>query len=69
MSVEPNMTYRFSSDIIAASVMAVVGIAAGNLCSITSIDRDAVGVSSARGETASIVLAQYNPCPNGKCRR
>jgi hypothetical protein len=26
------------------------------------------GVSSARGEPAPIILAQYNPCPNGKCR-
>lgn len=63
------MRYRFSSGIIAASSMVVVAIAVGNLCSTTGIGRDVPGVSSARAETAPIVLAQYNPCPNGKCRR
>jgi hypothetical protein len=71
MSVEVNMKHRFSADIIAAPVMVIVAVAVGNLCSTTgkSGDPDVTGVSSARGETAPIVLAQYNPCPNGKCRR
>ena len=65
------MKHRFSDDIIAAPVMVIVAVAIGNLCSTTgkSVDPDVAGVSSARGETAPIVLAQYNPCPNGKCRR
>jgi len=70
ISVEANMKHRFSTDIIAAPVMVVVAIAVGNLCLTTgkSADAEVAGIMSARGETAPIVLAQYNPCPNGKCR-
>jgi hypothetical protein len=25
-------------------------------------------VTSTRGETTPLITAQYNPCPNGKCR-
>jgi hypothetical protein len=65
------MKRRFSADIIAAPVVIIMAAALGNLCSTTgkSVDPDVAGVSSARGETAPIVLAQYNPCPNGRCRR
>jgi hypothetical protein len=71
MSVEPTMKHLFSTAIIAAPVAAVVAIAAGNLSAtaVQSADPAAAGVSSARTETAPIVLAQFNPCPNGKCRR
>ncbi len=64
------MKHRLSTDIIAAPVMVVMAIAVGNLCLTTSKSADAgvAGIVSARGETAPIVLAQYNPCPNGKCR-
>jgi hypothetical protein len=67
MRVEAAMKHRFSTGIIAAPVVIAVGI----LCWTTgkSVNPDVAGVSSARGETAPIVLAQYNPCPNGKCRR
>jgi hypothetical protein len=73
ISVEADMKHRFSTgitNIIAAPVMAVMAIAVGNLCLTTSKSADAgvAGIVSARGETAPIVLAQYNPCPNGKCR-
>jgi hypothetical protein len=70
ISVEANMKHRFSTDIIAAPVMVVMAIAVGNLCLTTSksADADVAGIMSARGETAPIALAQYNPCPNGKCR-
>ena len=65
------MKRRFSADIIAVPVMVVVAVAVGNLCSTTGkpADRDVAGVSSAREGSAQIVLAQYNPCPNGKCRK
>ena len=64
------MKLRFSTDIIAAPVMVVMAIAVGNLCLTTSksADADVAGIVSARGETAPIALAQYTPCPNGKCR-
>ena len=70
ISVEANMKLQFSTDIIAAPVMVIVAIAVGSLCLTTgkSGDADGAGIASARGETAPIVLAQYNPCPNGKCR-
>jgi hypothetical protein len=70
ISVEADMKHRFSTDIVAAAVMVIVAIAVGSLCSTTGKPGDAVaaGIASARGETAPIVLAQYNPCPNGKCR-
>lgn len=69
MNAEPNMKHRFSSDIIAASVAVIVAIAVANLCPTVGTDHGVTGISSARGQTAPIVLAQYNPCPNGKCRR
>jgi hypothetical protein len=64
------MKHRFSTDIIAPAVMVIVAIAVGSLCLTTgrSGDADAAGIASAPGETAPIVLAQYNPCPNGRCR-
>jgi hypothetical protein len=64
------MKHRFSTDIIAAPVMVAVAIALGNLCLTTgkSADADVAGIVSAPGGAAPIVLAQYNPCPNGKCR-
>ena len=64
------MKHLFSTAIIAAPVVAVVAIAVANLCSTTvqSADPAAAGVSSARGQSAPIVLAQFNPCPNGRCR-
>jgi hypothetical protein len=60
--------HRFLAIIIAAPVMAIVAIAAGNLTTGKSGDADAAGTASARTEAAPIVLTQYNPCPNGKCR-
>jgi hypothetical protein len=62
------MKHRFWTVIIAAPVMVIVAIAVGNLTTGKSGDADAAGNASARMETAPIVLAQYNPCPNGKCR-
>jgi archaellin len=60
--------HRFLAIIIAAPVMAIVAIAVGNLTTGKSGDAGAAGSASARMETAPIVLTQYNPCPNGKCR-
>jgi hypothetical protein len=28
----------------------------------------APGIVSTRGETPPVVFAQYNPCPNGRCK-
>ena len=71
MRMEANMKRHFSAGIIAALAMVIVAVAPGSLCSTSgrSAGPDVADVSGARGETAAIVLAQYNPCPNGKCRR
>jgi hypothetical protein len=29
---------------------------------------DTVAITSARGEAGTVILAQYNPCPGGRCR-
>jgi len=64
------MKQRFSTDIIRAAIIIIVAIAIGCTCWIPGKlgNSDAVTVASARGETGMLVLAQYNPCPNGKCR-
>ena len=61
------MKYRLPTDIIVALVMVIATIAVGNPTIGRSADPKVARVSS-RGETAPIVLAQYNPCPNGHCR-
>jgi hypothetical protein len=68
--MEADMKLRISSDVIAAAVMVMVTVAAGSLCLTTgrSGDAGAAGIAGAGGETAPMVLAQYNPCPNGRCR-
>jgi hypothetical protein len=68
--MEADMKLRISSGIIAAAVMVMVAVAAGSLCLTTgkSGDAGAAGIAGAAGKTAPMVLAQYNPCPNGKCR-
>jgi hypothetical protein len=64
------MQHRFSTVIIRAAVMTIVAIAVAGICLIPgkSGDSDAVGIAGARGETGTLVLAQYNPCPGGRCR-
>jgi hypothetical protein len=61
--------HQISIDIIAAAMMVMV-IAVGNQCLTTgkSSSGDSAGIVSAHRETAPIVIAQYNPCPNGRCR-
>jgi hypothetical protein len=64
------MKHRFSTAIIAAPVVVIVAIAIGSLGARTGkpSDPDASEVSSARAETAPMILAQYNSCPNRNCR-
>jgi hypothetical protein len=64
------MKHQFSTDIIRAAVMIIVAIAIGSECLIPGKfgDSNAVGITGTRGATRPLVLAQYNPCPNGKCR-
>jgi len=61
--------HQISIDIIATAIMVMV-IAVGNQCLTTgkSSNADSTGIVSAYRETAPITLAQYNPCPNGRCR-
>jgi len=64
------MKQRFSTDIIRAAVIIIMAIAIGGTCLIPGKlgNSDAVTTASARGESGTLVLAQYNPCPGGKCR-
>jgi len=40
----------------------------GGLATGTPGAKDATGTAVSVHQTGSIILAQYNPCPNGKCR-
>jgi hypothetical protein len=64
------MKHQISTDIIAAAIMVMVAIAVGSQCltTVKSGGADSAGIASAHRETAPIELAQYNPCPNGRCR-
>lgn len=46
-----------------AAVVVVSGSVTGTLGGT-----DPVGTAASAQETGPIVLAQYNPCPNGRCR-
>jgi hypothetical protein len=61
------MKQRFSTDIIRAAIV-IVAIAIGSMCLIPGKSGNSGATASARGETGTLVLAQYNPCPGGKCR-
>jgi hypothetical protein len=70
INAEANMKHQISTDIIAAAIMVMVAIAVGSQCltTVKSGGADSAGIASAHRETAPIELAQYNPCPNGRCR-
>jgi 2-methylaconitate cis-trans-isomerase PrpF len=70
ISVEADMKHQFSTDIIHAAVIITVAVAIGSACLIPGKfgDSNAVGIAGTRGATGPLVLAQYNPCPNGRCR-
>jgi hypothetical protein len=62
--------HQISTDIIAAAMVAIVAIAVGSQCLTAgkSGGADTAGIAGAEPEAAPIMLAQYNPCPNGRCR-
>jgi len=70
ISVETDMIQRFSTDIIRAAIIIILAIAIGGTCLIPGKlgNSDAVTIAGDRGETGMLVLAQYNPCPGGRCR-
>jgi hypothetical protein len=71
ISVEGKMEHRNSTHTVQAAVMIIVAIVVVSVSLIPNKPgrTDGVGITAgAHGETGPFVLAQYNPCPNGKCR-
>jgi len=66
------MRHRLSVDVIRAAIIVIVSItiATGSLLLMPakSGNVDALELAGARGGTGMLVLAQYNPCPGGKCK-
>jgi hypothetical protein len=64
------MKPRFSlHNIRSAMTMLVAAVAvSGGLATGAPEGKDATGTAVSVQQTGSITLAQYNPCPNGKCR-
>lgn len=67
--VEADMKQRFSTYIIRAIVI-IIAIAIGGLRLIPGKlgDSNRKRIADVTGEAETLVLAQYNPCPGGKCR-
>jgi hypothetical protein len=64
------MKYRFSIHMIRNStVVMAVALVVGVPVTETPIGANGFSIAaSAQVETGPIVLAQYNPCPNRRCR-
>jgi hypothetical protein len=64
------MNPRFSLHTIRSAMMVLVVTVSvsGGLATGTPGAKDATGTAASAHQGGSTVLAQYNPCPNGKCR-
>lgn len=64
------MKQRRSTGLVAALAVAILVVVSGISCVATDGPRDTEtgGSMASRGKGATIILAQWNPCPNGRCR-
>jgi len=64
------MNQQFSTAVFGAAIIVVLTIVIATMCLIPGKlgNSDTVAITSARGEAGTVILAQYNPCPGGRCR-
>lgn len=64
------LEHRFSLHTIRSAMMMLVAaiVVTGGLATGKPEANDPIGIAARVHQSGSTVLAQYNPCPNGKCR-